>query len=479
MHRTTRLANDATMKLLPAALLSAALLFHLSVNAQPGTVDPTFDPGAGPNNRVLVTAVQADGKVLIAGDFTQVAGTPRNRIARLNADGSLDATFDPGSGPQFAVFAIAVQADGRILVGGHFNTFNGTSSGMIARLNADGSLDSGFTPGSGADWLVLSIAVQPDGRILVGGNFDSFNGLPRSGITRLNADGSQDLSFNPGTGLATTGAAKTVNAFALQPDGRIVIAGQFSSYNGTARSCIARLNADGSLDASFNPGTGATNGDIDDMVRQPDGKLVIAGNFTNYNGTSTPRFARVNPDGSLDTGFSTGTGPDSFVLALALQADGRILLGGFFDSYNDVVVRDVARVNPDGTLDETYGSIPGAFGLDNGIYDIALQADGKLIIGGLYSQFDETLRNNIARLESGGFLDVSEGPNPARQLLAWPNPTTSLLMLPVAASGTIVDARGREVQAFTRSTALDVAVLAPGSYILRTDDGQSVPFLRE
>lgn len=466
------------LRIVPSAL--ALLIGAISIG-QPGTVDPSFDPGVGPNNRVFVTTMQADGKVLIAGDFTQVMGTPRNKIARLNTDGTLDATFDPGSGPgAFNVACITVQPDGKILVGGGFFSFSGASASMIVRLNADGSVDPGFNTGTGADWIVFSIAVQPDGKILLGGNFDTFNGLPRSGITRLNADGSQDLAFNPGSGLSTTGPAKTINAFALQPDGRIVIAGQFSSYNGTARNCIARINADGSIDPTFNPGTGATNGDIDDMVRQADGKLVIGGTFTHYNGNFRPRFTRVNNDGSLDMGFNAGTGPDSFVLALALQPDGRILLGGFFDSYNDFIVRDAARVNPDGTLDETYGTVAGAFGLDNGIYDIALQADGKLITGGLFSQFDGTPRNNVVRLNGGGSMDVPEGAHAmGGRLQAWPNPAIGTLRISRATTGMIVDAHGRMVREFTRSAALDVTTLVPGWYILRTEEGTAVPFVRE
>lgn len=469
------------MKHLPhLALFFSGLLTGFGSSAQPGSVDPTFDPGSGPDGRVFVTSMQGDGKVLIAGDLGQVAGIPRNKIARLNADGTLDTTFDPGTGPgAFNVTCITEQPDGRILVGGGFPSFNGTSSSMIVRLNPDGSVDPGFDTGLGADWIVFAIALQPDGKILVGGNFDTFDGLPRSGVTRLNDDGSQDLTFSPGSGLGTNGPAKTINAFALQPDGRIVIAGQFSSYDGTARNCIARLNADGSLDPTFDPGSGAANGDIRDMVRQSDGKLVIAGGFTHYNGVSRPRFTRVNGDGSLDVDFSTGDGPDSFVLALALQPDGRILLGGFFDSYDQVVVRDVARVHPDGTLDGAYGSIPGAFGLDNGIYDIVLQVDGKLIIGGLFSEFDGTPRNNVARLEGGGSTSVDGVASVQEPLRAWPNPTSDALMVAGAISGTILDLQGRAMGAFTKSTTIDVSSLASGSYVLRTDQGRAFPFVKE
>src|SRR5207248_1147872 len=148
--------------------------------------------------------------------------------------------------------ALAIQPDGRILMGGSFSVYNGTTRNSIARLNTDGSLDTTFTVGTGANNAVFAIAIQVDGRIVIGAHFTSFNGTARNRITRLNSDGSLDTTFNIGTG-----ANSAVRAIAVQPDGRILIGGQFTTYNGTARNNIARLNADGSLDTTFNVGTGA------------------------------------------------------------------------------------------------------------------------------------------------------------------------------------------------------------------------------
>ena len=145
------------------------------------------------------------------------------------------------------------------------------------RPNPDGTLDTSFNPGIGANGNTFAIAIQPDGKIIVGGEFTYFNGVPKSGIVRLNPDGSADTGFNPGLG-----ASGAIAGVALQPNGKIIIAGDFSAYNGTARSRIARINADGSLDTSFHPGTGTDNL-ISTLALQPDGKIVIGGWFSIYN----------------------------------------------------------------------------------------------------------------------------------------------------------------------------------------------------
>ncbi len=208
-----------------------------------------FDSGSGPSGLVSAIAVQADGKIVIGGSFTGVNGHPRNRIARLNADGSVDQSFNPGGGADDFVETVAVQADGKIVIGGGFTGVNGHPRNRIARLNADGSVDQSFNPGSGANTFVFAVAVQADGNIVIGGFFTSVNGTPRNRIARLNADGSVDQSFNPGSG-----ADDFVETVAIQADGKIVIGGVFLSVNGAPRNRIARLNADGSVDTSFDVG---------------------------------------------------------------------------------------------------------------------------------------------------------------------------------------------------------------------------------
>jgi uncharacterized delta-60 repeat protein len=232
--------------------------------------------------------------VVIGGDFTTVNGVTRNRIARLNGDGSLDTGFQNGmagvAGAEPYCFAVAVQSDGKVLIGGSFATVNGVARNCIARLNDDGSLDTGFQNGmAGANHRVLSVAVQSDGKVLIGGNFDTISGVARNRIARLNNDGSLDTGFMNGL----SGADNSVSTVAVQSDGKVIIGGTFTAVNGGAPSRIARLNSDGSLDTGFLDGcSGADNG-VFSVVAQSDGKVLLGGYFGTMNGVARNNVARL------------------------------------------------------------------------------------------------------------------------------------------------------------------------------------------
>lgn len=401
-------------------LLSAALLWSgAQVWAAGGDLDPTFTPGTGANGNVLTTAVQLDGRIVIGGEFNGYNGSPTNHVTRLNANGSLDASFNSGgNGANDSVGATAIQSDGKIIIGGRFTSYNSTSRNGIARLNTDGSLDTSFDPGTGANFQpdtspVQAIAVQPDGRIIIGGAFTNFNGVARNRVARLNIDGSLDTSFDPGTG-----ATDWVQTISLQGDGRAIIGGRFSLYNGVAVSKIARLDTDGSLDLLFNPGGGAitpgdggtitpggagtfspddagVNGAIYATAIQSNGKILIGGDFTSYRGTSINRIARLNTDSSIDPTFNPGTGADDTVSTIALQAGGKAVIGGNFNSFNGAALHRIARLNIDGSLDSTFN--PG-MGANNSVFATALQPDGGIIIGGDFTGYNGAGRNHVARL---------------------------------------------------------------------------------
>jgi uncharacterized delta-60 repeat protein len=627
-----------------------------------GNADPTFNGGSGANGTVNAIAVQPDGKILIVGDFTHYNGTARSHIARLNSDGSLDATFDPGTGADSAgsswVSAIALQSDGRILIGGNFSGYNGTTRNNIARLNSDGSLDSGFASGSAFDNYVSTIVLQPDGKIVAGGVFATFNGVSRNAVARINVDGSLDTAFNP---LLHFG--DWVRALFIQSDGRIVVGGSQFYYSSVATRYLTRLNTDGTFDVStslsqtitfpttfpvgrryadwttnvalsqtlsvsatggasgnpvvfsssdptiatvsgttFNgttstatvtiigagtvtiaanqprslayaaalpvtktltigkvatkvtvttpklvrpngvpnpvfvpsysgfingdkPGTaltgapsitttatavspggsypitvaagtlasqnydftyvsntmtvyaatsvsltsasyqalenaGAANivlsraGGTDSSVTakvtlqggsaaspgdylftpgaltasfnagadnnvyavaaQPDGKIVIAGSFTQVNSTLRNRVARLNADGTLDTTFSDPNVGAGTVQAVAVQSDGKILLGGNFPTVGGVNRNGIARLNSNGTLDVTFNPGSGLSYLGSTfsfVYALAVQPDGKVLLGGAFDGFNGTTRNYLARVDSAGTLDPSFAPS--------------------------------------------------------------------
>ena len=410
-----------------------------------GSIDQTFNPGgAGPGGAVLALARQPDGKILIGGNIGLYNGTFRGSVTRLNADGTPDTSFNAGSNANSIVESIAVQADGRILIGGFFSTFNGTPRNRIARLNTDGSLDASFDPGSGFNNPVFSIVQQPDGKILVGGAFRQYNGAPVGGIVRLNLDGSLDAAFNP----SGSGANSTVETIVLQRDGRILVGGFFSSFNGTATPLgIVRLNTNGTVETAFtlggltgvimaiailpnggflaggtfNNGTetlrgiasfdiplgtsfgsSSANGDILSIAVLPDGKLLVGGSFTQYNGEERRRLVRLNSGGSVDNSFSVSVSTAGIVNRIAVQPDGKIIVAGDFQLVNGAPRSRIARLNADGSLDATFNTGTGANAV---ILALALQPDGKILIGGTFTAYNGTVSNGVARLNTDGSLD--------------------------------------------------------------------------
>jgi uncharacterized delta-60 repeat protein len=202
-----------------------------------GTLDTTLATVSGGSNfpAVYQMAVQPDGKIIIVGNFLTVNGASRNRIARLNADGTFDASFNPSGGANADIFTVLLQADGKILIGGNFTSFNSDSNKKyLARLNTDGSLDTSYAPVLNSP--VLGMKIQPDGRLLIAGSMSVVNGAARRGIARINTDGSLDTTLNPGTG-----ANSTVWNIDQQSDGKIIYVGQFSYTNNFSTLGVGRL----------------------------------------------------------------------------------------------------------------------------------------------------------------------------------------------------------------------------------------------
>ena len=385
--------------------ITALLIWLLATSqlAQALDIHDGYSPDA--DGLVSTLVVQADGKTIIIGDFATVNGISRNYIARLNADGNLDSTFDPGTGTDHKIYTSFAQADGKILIGGNFTSVNGVTRLGIARLNPDGGLDASFDASTSINGTFLSLQSLPDGKVLAGGFIvPAFYPAPTY-IARLNADGSRDTTFDPGTG-----ADAVVRAVLGLPGGKVLIGGDFTKVDGVTRNHIARLNADGSVDLTFNPGAGA-NASVNTLALQPDGKLLIGGLFTDVNGVSTHNhIARLNTDGSLDADFDLGTGMDGGVSAITVQTDGKVLIGGSFTQVNGVTRRSIARFNADGSLDTSFDD-PGS-GVDNVVSPLQLQPDGKVLIGGYFTHVDGVMRNHIARLYADSSLDVDLDTSP-------------------------------------------------------------------
>lgn len=355
----------------------------------PGNVDFGFNPGLGADGPVMAVALQPDGKIVVGGDFLTFDGVVLNRIARLHEDGYLDSFFNPGAGVPAVVHAVAVQADGRILIGGAFTQVDASARNRVARLNGDGSVDDTFDVGFGASGLVRAIAVAPDGGVVLGGDFNTVDGNSRIGVARLLPDGTVDDAFDPGAG-----ASGGVFAVAVQPDGKVLLGGAFATVGGANRAFIARLNGDGSVDSTFNPGVGP-DGAVRALALANDGRIVIGGDFRNYSGVARQGVARVNPDGTLDNGFDPGLGAEGSVLGVAVQLDGKVFAAGAFTNFNGQALNRFVRMNPNGSVDSGFEVGTGA---NATIRSVAMQPDTAVVIGGEFTVVNGLDRRRVARL---------------------------------------------------------------------------------
>ncbi len=390
---------------LPLAVLLFAILLQ-PLLAAPGDVDPTFsadvtDFGGGPAT-IEAVAVQSDGKILIAGNFYNVDGVESIGVARLNQDGSRDASFtSPLSTP--TVFALAITASGKILVGGNFFLASPTIRRFLVELNDDGSVSDTFANLDSPNFdtsshIVLSIVIDSDGKILIGGSFYFVANVPVAGLARISA-GSLDTALGTAAGLQndTTGIL-AVRAIALQTDGGIVIGGQFLTNQTTPQTKnFARLNANGTIDTTFD-NHGTPNLEVVyALAIEEDEQILAAGSFDTIGGVISPRLARVNPDGSIDQNH-VAINIQAVPFALRLQPGGKILLGQTSGEINGQERNGVARLNPDFSLDPFYPS-PG--GVNGEVHALALPADDEVLIGGRFPTVAGLARPAIARLLDG------------------------------------------------------------------------------
>lgn len=417
------------------AILCTFLAFELY--AQPSALDISFGIDGKTNTNIETgydgansVAIQPDGKIVTAG--YSFNGTNEDfALARFNTDGSLDNNFSSGgkqttdfSMKNDRAYSIALQSDGKILVAGYSN--NGSNNDFaVARYNPNGNLDNSFsldgkltsTIGTGDD-RALSLALQPDGKIVVGGY--STNGANYDfALVRYNPNGSLDINFG-NAGIITTAIGSDndyANAIALQPDGKILAAGR--SFNGSNYDfALVRYNSDGTMDNSFGSSgivtteIGTSSDEATCIALQPDGKIILGGYSLNVV-TGDFALARYNSDGALDTSFDVdgklttafGSGSsDERGSSVILQPDGKIILIGYPGDFL------LARYNPDGVLDNTFstdGKQNTDFdsGNDKG-YSAALQSDGKIVVvGHSYNSADDDFA--LARYNIDGNLDIS------------------------------------------------------------------------
>lgn len=475
-----------------------------------GTADTgsTWNQGTGLSLTANTVSIQSDQKIIVGGGFGSYSGSAVNRIVRLNTNGTLDTTFNIGTGFNNSVFSTAIQSDGKILAAGSMTTYSGSGIGYITRLNTNGTIDTSFNPGTGFDNTVSSVTLQNDGKILVQGNFSFYSGSRALSVVRINSDGTRDTTFN--TALSINGATavgssllalsnglvilggvytgpkigymafldtsgnptvrnivtsngfnssvtaivpltgsrilagglftvysgstknymvnlledgtvitgstwntgvgfnSTAQCFATQSDGKILVGGSFTTYSGSNATRIVRLNTNGTVDTTFNPGTTGINGTVSAIGVQADGKIIPVGNYTTYSGSTKNYITRANTDGTSDTGstWNIGVGFNGNTITLGIQSDQKIVVGGSFTSYSGSTKNYIVRLNTDGTAD-TGSTWNQGTGFGNAVQKIAIQPDQKIVAVGLFTTYSGSSVNRIVRINSDGTRDTT------------------------------------------------------------------------
>lgn len=381
--------------------------------AQQGKVDNSFNVidngefGDGFSAPVRTLQIQTDGNLIVGGDYLSLNGIPVSYLTRLDPDGVIDESFNTGTGFNGKIYSSYLQADGKIIVGGSFTTYNGISAGRLIRLNSDGSYDPTFNTTIGAaTGIVHDIALQPDGKFIIVGTFAKYNGVTVNRIARLLPDGSLDTSF-----LTNTGSALQISQVKVLSNEKIILSGNFITFNGTSANRIICLNSNGTFDPSFNTGTGFDD-DVNAIAIQSDGKMILGGNFTIYNSAPANRIIRLNEDGTKDESFLTGSGfSKGAVEVIKINENGDIMVGGSFTGfYNDTATTRLIFLNSDGTTktnsDETtnfdIGSGPSA-----AIYALEFDKEGSWFVGGSFAVFNAQNQGRLVKISEKGEQDIA------------------------------------------------------------------------
>ncbi|MFN8275674.1 MAG: T9SS type A sorting domain-containing protein [Flavobacteriaceae bacterium] len=450
------------------------IFFRLAVHAQDGSLDNSFLVGTGVDLDVFLIHQLSSEKILIGGQFTNYNGFVVNGLARLDLQGNLDNSFHSGIGGNYFKVYDLVEEENKLLIVGEFGLYDSVNRYGLARLNLDGTLDPTFDPGLGANRRVLRISKQAD-KYIITGSFSSYNGYPCGNIARINSDGSIDQSFfSQGTEV---GLQRAIVDHIIQSDGRIMIVGEFFTYNGIPTQRIARLNADGTLDNTFNPGTGP-NRVVRSITIQADGKYIIGGLFGNYNGFSAPLIARINSDGSFDSTFSPDSGYGIAASSLIVQPDQKILAAGVMTTLGGDG-KFLHRLMPDGTIDSDFDSTQG---FNNDINIMTMQHDGKILVGGLFDRFNDFGINRIARINNNLNLSTHFSktehdwyPNPIKDKLFYKLNSSEELVLVTG-----VDLSGKvlmlPLEYYSSGVVVDTSKLYPGAYLFnfQTSKGNTI-----
>jgi len=379
------------------ACLVALLGVNGQAHAQPGTLETTFNSLLNVGAQVYAVALQTNGQIIIGGSFTSIAGTSIKNVARLNQNGSLDLTFNPMTAADYGfISALVVQPDGKILIGGSFASTTGAAPSNLARLNTNGTADASFDINLSIDNAVNALCLQSDGGILFGGAFEFVDGFFRRSVARLYPNGTLDSSFDA---CVASGSGSGATALTLVSADQILMSGAFAFSTGSYRDGVARLNPNGDLDATYAPIPGVDpSGSAYSLISRSDGKALLGGYFSTFHSVANRGLVQLTTSGVPDPPFVVGTGINvaGTNFAMSLQPDGKVIVGGDFTNYNATTRFRVARINLNGSLDPIFD--PG-LGANDAISAFAIQGDGKILVVGKFTTFNGVSRIGIARLK--------------------------------------------------------------------------------
>lgn len=427
---------------------------------QDGQLDTSFNPTVSLNKEVRAIAEQADGKILIGGWFTE---NGVYAIHRLNQDGSLDTGFDYPPGFIGGINAIVVQPDNKIIVGGGY-------PGFLKRLNENGSLDPTFDARMEENEVVSTIKILADNTILVAGLFTRINSTPIQSLAKLSPLGSVDNNFDLNLQTDTY-----IDDFEVQADGKIIIAGVHDPNPGPQRIILSRYNPDGSADPSFVAAQQTTGNYIYDIEIDKSDKILVSGPFLKIGEVTRYSLARLHNDGTLDTSFDSYNLPQNgttyTIFGVKALDDGKYFINGTFNIYNDRNSFSIAKIKNNGTIDTSFNI---GTGPNDYVWSSCIQNDGKVLIGGDFTAYDGTSINRIARL--GNTLSIVENPF-GEGIHVYPNPFNDSIHIAGLEDGSLTvsvySLTGQLIKTETLNhfKTLPTHALANGVYLVRMDMG--------
>jgi uncharacterized delta-60 repeat protein len=336
----------------------------------------------------------------------------------------LDSSFKVGAGANGAVDALVLQADQRILVGGEFTTVGGCSNSYLARLSADGAVDASFNPAGQTDGSVQCLLQQPDGKVLVAGSFTHLVGQPRRALARLLPDGSIDAAFDASGVLSTN---SQIFSLALQADGRLLVG--YTEWD-ERLSQVVRLHTNGAPDPTF-VCTNIITSYLFTLLPLPDGGVLCGGNPGPRTLDTHSLLFRLKPNGEADATFDARLELSS-VFCLLKQPNGQILVGGLLNRIGASKSIPLLRLNADLQWDETFQSdLTDATGRYGAVaYSLLPQPGGKLLVGGNFAEVGGYWRRNIVRLNPQGHVDGCWDPGLGLGESPEPGPVRAMVLQP-------------------------------------------------